>query len=251
MKKDLTQEVKQEEVKLDSQIGVQGWDFKETEVTMEAMLKSGVHFGHLKSRKNPKMNEFVYGVKNGVNIIDLQKTLEQLNKAIAFVEGLKKEGKKVLFVGTKKQAKNAIRYVAEGCEMPFVSERWLGGTFTNFRVIKGRTKYLKDSQAQMESGAFDKYTKLEKLKKIEEVERLEKRMGGIKHMEELPAAIFVVGVKEDNIAIAEAKKCGVPVIAVVDTNNNPEDVNFVIPANDDAISSIKFIVGAIGKSLAK
>ncbi|MFC1644604.1 30S ribosomal protein S2 [Patescibacteria group bacterium] len=227
------------------------WDYASTEISLESMLKSGVHFGHLKSRRNPKMNEYIFGLRNGVNIIDLEKSLVKLNEALSFMEGIKKEGKKILFVGTKKQAKGLMRKVAEASEMPFVVERWLGGTFTNFRVIRGRTKYLKDSQEQMESGAFEKYTKLEKLKKVEEIERLERKMGGIKNMSELPAAIFVVGAKEDSLAIEEALKVNVPVIAVADTNNDPENIDYIIPANDDAVSSIRMILGAVAKTLTK
>ncbi|MFC1637810.1 30S ribosomal protein S2 [Patescibacteria group bacterium] len=227
------------------------WDFNGTEVSLESMLKAGVHFGHLKSRRNPKMSEYIFGLKNGVNIINLEKSLEKLNEALAFIEGIQKEGKQILFVGTKKQAKGLTRTVAEASEMPFVVERWLGGTFTNFRVIRGRAKYLKDSQDKLEDGSFEKYTKLEKLKKEEEIERLERKMGGIKNMTELPAAIFVVGVKEDSLAVEEAKKAGVPVIGLIDTNNDPSDIDYEIPANDDAISSIRLILGAVAKTLAK
>lgn len=242
-------EVEKKEEKKNVSVQKTGWDFSGAEITMESMLKSGVHFGHLKSRKNPKMGKYIFGVKNGVNIIDLEKTLEEAQKALDFIKNIKKEGKQILFVGTKKQAKNLVEFIARECEMPFVTERWLGGTFTNFGVIRGRAKYLNDSQKQLEEDGFAKYTKLERLKKVEEIERLERKMGGIKNMTELPAAIFVVDTKEDHLAIEEAKKQGIPVVAMVDTNSDPSQINYPIPANDDAVSSIKLILGAVAKVL--
>jgi small subunit ribosomal protein S2 len=244
-------EVEKKEEKKDVPVENFGWDFSDAEITMESMLKSGVHFGHLKSRRNPKMSKYIFGTKNGINIIDLEKTLEESKKALEFIENVKKEGRHILFVGTKKQAKKLVEFIARECEMPFVTERWLGGTFTNFGVIRSRAKYLNDSQRQLEDDGFAKYTKLERLKKVEEIERLERKMGGIKNMTELPAAIFVVDTKEDKLAIEEAKKQGVPVIAMVDTNSDPSQVNFPIPANDDAISSIKLILGAVANVLKK
>jgi len=226
-------------------------DFSDDKISLEKMLKNGVHFGHNKSCRDPRMDKFIFGSKRGINIIDLEKTEEYLNKAIEFVKKIEKEGKQILFVGTKKQAKTIVRTAAEKSKMPFVVERWLGGTFTNFEVIRRRAQYLKDSQEQMASGGFDKYTKLEKLKKSEELEKLEKKMGGIKEMKVLPAAIFVADIKTDEIALKEAISANIPVIAIVDTNVNPNTVNYPIPANDDAVSSIKtimeYLVGQIVK----
>jgi len=226
-------------------------DFSDDKISLEKMLKNGVHFGHNKSCRDPRMDKFIFGSKRGINIIDLEKTEEYLNKAIEFVKGIEKEGKQILFVGTKKQAKTIVRTAAEKSKMPFVVERWLGGTFTNFEVIRRRAQYLKDSQEQMATGGFDKYTKLEKLKKSEELEKLEKKMGGIKEMKVLPAAIFVADIKTDEIALKEAMSANIPVIAIVDTNVNPNNVNYPIPANDDAVSSIKtimeYLVGQIVK----
>ncbi len=221
-------------------------DLTKNKVSAQEMLKSGVHFGHSKSRKDPRMEKYIFTTKKGINIIDLQKTEEMLNNALDFVKKIRKEGKKILFVGTKKQSKFLVKAVAEKCEMPYVEERWLGGTFTNFSVIKKRAEYLRNSQDKMDKGEFDKYTKLEKLKKSEELEKLEKKMGGIKNMKELPGAVFIVDIKADSIALKEALKANIPIIALVDTNVNPEQVDYPIPANDDAVSSVKLILEYVG-----
>lgn len=224
-------------------------NFSVAEPSMEKMLEAGVHFGHSKSRKDPRMNKYIFGVKRGINIIDLQKTEAELKKAMEFIKKLAKEDKKIVFVGTKKQAKSMIAAVAKECGMHFVCERWLGGTFTNFGVMKKRTQYLRESQEKMLSGGFDKYTKLERLKKTEELEKMEKKMGGIKNMTELPAAVFISDIKTDEIALNEAIKAGIPVVAIVDTNVNPEKIDYPIPANDDAISSIKLILEYLGGAI--
>lgn len=221
------------------------------EVTLEEMLKCGVHFGHQKSRRNPKMDKYIFTTRKGINILDLQKTKDKLDEALEFIKKLKSEGKQILFVGTKLQAKDLVKDAAAVSGMPYVVERWLGGTFTNFKVIRGRTRYLVESQEKMERGEFKKYTKFEQMKKAEELEKMEKRMGGIKHMSELPAAIFVTSVKEDALAIAEAKKIGIPVIAIADTNVNPSQVDYPIPANDDAISSLRLILAYACKAMTK
>lgn len=223
--------------------------FSTAEVNMEKLLKAGVHFGHNKSRKDPRMERYIFGAKRGINIIDLEKTQAELKEALAFVKEIVKEDKKILFVGTKKQAKVMIEAAARECDMPFVSERWLGGTFTNFGVIKKRAQYLRESQEKLSTGGFDKYTKLEKLKKTEELEKLEKKMGGIKNMMELPGAIFISDIKTDEIALSEALNANIPVIAMVDTNVNPEKIDYPIPANDDAISSIKLILEYLGGAI--
>jgi small subunit ribosomal protein S2 len=227
------------------------FNFSDVEKSLLLMLKSGVHFGHQKSRKHPSMNEYVYTTRKGINIIDLQKTSEKLDEALEFLKTLKESGKKVLFVGTKKQSHDLIKSIAKRLDMPFVVDRWLGGTFTNFKNIKGRTKYLKDQEDLMAKGEFKKYTKFEQAKKNEELEKMEGKMGGIKDMMELPGAIFVIDLKADNLAVKEAKKMGVQVIALADTNVDASEADYVIPANDDAISSIRIILSYVGKTLIK
>ena len=224
-------------------------DLSKIEISLEEMMKSGVHFGHQKARRNPKMDEYIFTTRKGINIIDLEKTQEKIKQALEFIQGVKKSGKNILFVGTKIQAKNLVREVAEASSMPFVSERWLGGTFTNFKIIRGRARYLVDSEGMLARGEFKKYTKFEQMKKVEELEKMEKRMGGIKNMIELPAAIFATSVKEDSLAIAEAKKMGIPIIAIADTNVNPSDIDYPIPANDDAISSLRLILAYAYKAI--
>lgn len=224
-------------------------DLSKIEMSLEEMMKAGVHFGHQKARRNPKMDEYIFTTRKGINIIDLQKTQEKLIEAVEFIKSVKKSGKNILFVGTKIQAKELVRDIAEAAEMPFVSERWLGGTFTNFKVIRSRTRYLVDSEGMLARGEFKKYTKFEQMKKIEELEKMEKRMGGIKNMIDLPGAIFAASVKEDNLAITEAKKMGIPVIAIADTNVDPSQIDFPIPANDDAISSLRIILSYAFKAV--
>lgn len=226
-----------------------GLDLAKIEVSLAEMMKNGVHFGHQKSRRNPKMDEYIFTTKKGINILDLQKTQERVNQALEFIKALRAGGKQILFVGTKIQAKNLVQDIARATDMPFVVERWLGGTFTNFKVIRGRTRYLTESEDKLARGEFKKYTKFEQMKKIEELEKMEKRMGGIKHMTELPAAIFATSIKEDILAITEAKKMGIPVIAIADTNVNPSLVDYPIPANDDAISSIRLILSYAYKAI--
>ncbi len=224
-------------------------DLSSLEISMEEMLKAGVHFGHQKSRRNPKMSDYIFMTKKGINILDLQKTQKKVIEAVEFIKELRKEGKKVLFVGTRPQVRNLVVSVAQASEMPYVVERWLGGTFTNFNNIKSRTRYLVDSQDKMEKGDFQKYTKFERMKKIEELEKMEERMGGIKHMTELPGAVFVTSVKEDKIAIKEAQKMGIPVVGISDTNSDPTLADYPIPANDDALSSVKLILSYAYKAL--
>lgn len=225
------------------------FDFSKIEISMEEMFRNGVHFGHHKSRKNPKMDEFIFGVKNGINILDLQKTAQKLKEALAFIEKIVASGQKILFVGTKKQAKKIVEAAAKRCEMPYVTERWLGGTFTNYPVISGRTRYLRDGQDKMERGEYGKYTKFEQMKFTEELERLETKMGGIKYMDKLPGAIFVTGVVEDNLAVKEARIKNIPVIALADTNIDPRDIDYIIPANEDAVSSLKILMAYVIKTV--
>jgi small subunit ribosomal protein S2 len=225
------------------------FDFAKMEISLEDMFKNGVHFGHHKSRKNPKMDEFIFGVKNGINILDLQKTAQKLKEALVFMEKIIAGGQKILFVGTKKQAKKIVEAAAKRCEMPYVTERWLGGTFTNYSAISGRTRYLRDGQDKMERGEYGKYTKFEQMKFAEELERLETKMGGIKYMDRLPGAIFVTGVVEDNLAIKEAKIKNIPVIALADSNIDPRDIDYIIPANEDAVSSLKVLMAYVIKTV--
>lgn len=225
------------------------FDFANLTMDMTAMLKAGVHFGHQKARKNPKMNEYIFGVKNGVNIIDLQKTVVKLEEASKFVEKIITEGQEILFVGTKKQTKKLIESAAKRCGAHFVVDRWLGGTFTNFTVISSRTRFLRDGESKMKNGEYEKYTKFEKMKIAEELDGLERKIGGIKNMTKLPAAIFVTGVIEDDLAIKEAVKRSIPVIALVDTNVDPKNVDYPIPANEDAVSSLRLMIAYITKAV--
>lgn len=224
-------------------------DFSKLEVSLEEMFKSGVHFGHHKSRKNPKMNKFIFTTKDNINILDLEKTRERLLEAMKFISKIVSENQDVLFVGTKKQAKKIVELAANKCGMPSVTERWLGGTFTNFSVISGRTRYLREGSEKQQKGEYAKYTKFEQMKKAEELERLENKMGGIKDMIKLPGAIFIASVMEDTIALKEARNKNIPVIALVDTNIDPTDVDYPIPANEDAVSSLKLMLAYIAKAV--
>jgi small subunit ribosomal protein S2 len=225
------------------------FDFAGLAVDMRLMLKNGVHFGHQKARRNPKMNEYIFGTKNGINIIDLEKTVEKLEEAMQFVKKVVWEGQPILFVGTKKQAKRLVESAAIICGMPFVVERWLGGTFTNFRIISERARYLRDGQENMKKGEYSKYTKFEQMKIGEELEKLENKMGGIKQMTKLPGAIFVTGIAEDNLAVQEARIKHIPIIALADTNVDPTPIDYPIPANEDAVSSLRLMIAYITKAV--
>jgi small subunit ribosomal protein S2 len=224
-----------------------GFDFEKLPVSIDEMFKNGVHFGHHKSRKNPKMDEFIFGTRNGINIIDLQKTAVKLGEAAEFISRIVALKQDILLVGTKKQAKSLVQEAARICSMPYINERWLGGTFTNFSVISKRTRFLREGQAKMKNDEYSQYTKYEQMKIAQELDRLEHRMGGIKEMQKLPGAVFVVGILEDDLAIKEAKRKNIPVIALVDTNVNPELVDYPIPANEDAVSSIRLMLAYIIK----
>jgi small subunit ribosomal protein S2 len=226
-----------------------GLDFSKMKVEIEDMFKSGVHFGHHKSRKNPKMDEYIFATKNGVNIINLEQAKEKLKEALAFIKKVVSEGQEVLFVGTKKQTKRLVESAAKACDMPYVSERWLGGTFTNFSVISNRTRYLRDGIDKNKKGEYEKYTKFERGKKMEELERLDRKMGGIKNMIKFPGAVFAVSAHDDSLAIKEARAKNIPVIALIDTNSDPFEVDYPIPANDDAVSSLRLILGYICKAV--
>ncbi len=224
-------------------------DFSQLKMTLEEMLKAGVHFGHKKSRRHPKMNPYIFATKNGISIFDLEKTLIKLQSALDFIKEIKRADRQILFVGTKKQARYLIKSAAQRCQMPFVNERWLGGTFTNFKMIRKRVDYLLQEEDKQEKGDFEKYTKFEQAQKKDELEKLEKRMGGIKKMKELPGAVFIVDPKENITAVREAQKMKIPVVALADSNFNPEEVDYPIPANDDAVSSLKLILSYVCKAL--
>lgn len=217
--------------------------------TLIEMLKAGVHFGHKKSKRYPKMEPYIYTTRAGINVIDLNKTVEKLEDAAKAVRKLSSEGKVVLFVGTKKQAQKSLKKYALECEMPYVLNRWIGGTFTNFSVFKKNIKKYLDLKEKMGKGDLDKYTKKERLMFKKEIERLDDIVGGLVTLDKLPDAIFVVDTKKDKIAIKEANRMKIPVIAMCDTNSNPVDVKWVIPANDDAVKSIELITEFISEAV--
>ena len=210
-------------------------------VSMKQLLEAGVHFGHQTRRWNPKMAEYIFTERNGIYIIDLQKTVKKLEEAYAFVRDLSMEGKSVLFVGTKKQAQDSVKEEAERAGAFYVNARWLGGMMTNFTTIQRRINRLKQLRAMEEDGTFDLLPKKEVIKLNLEIEKLEKFMGGIKEMKEMPGALFIVDPRKERIAVAEAKKLGIPIVAIVDTNCDPDEIDYVIPGNDDAIRALSLI----------
>ncbi len=220
-------------------------------VAMKQLLEAGVHFGHQTRRWNPKMAEYIFTERNGIYIIDLQKTVKKIEEAYAFIRQLSEDGGEVLFVGTKKQAQDSIKEEAERVEMHYVNARWLGGMMTNFKTIKKRIDRLFQLKAMEEDGTFELLPKKEVLKLRAEMERLEKYLGGIKNMKKLPGALFVVDPKKEKIAILEAKKLGIPIVAIVDTNCDPEEVDYPIPGNDDAIRAVKLIAQTISNAIVE
>ena len=218
-------------------------------VSMKQLLEAGVHFGHQTRRWNPKMSRYIFTERNGIYIIDLQKTVKKLDEAYDFIKEIAAEGGEVLFVGTKKQAQDAIKEEAQRCGMHFVNARWLGGMLTNYRTIKTRIARLEQLNKMKEDGTFDLLPKKEVFKLELEIEKLEKFLGGIKNMETLPKAMFVVDTRKEKIAVAEAKNLGIPVVAIVDTNCDPDEVDYVIPGNDDAIRAVKLISGAMADAI--
>lgn len=221
------------------------------EVTLLDMLKSGVHFGHQTKRWHPKMKSFIYTTRSGVHIINLEKTQERLALAVEYVRTLAAEGKTIVFIGTKRQAKDILKKSAEACSMPYLTERWIGGFLTNFGVVSRLMSELRKLKADKKSGALLKYKKHEQMQFDEDIERLEFLVGGVEHLTELPHALFVVDIKKERTAINEAKKMGIPVIALTDTNTNPELVDYPIPANDDATKSIELICTVISDAIAE
>ena len=218
-------------------------------VSMKQLLEAGVHFGHQTRRWNPKMAKYIFTERNGIYIIDLQKTVKMLDAAYDFIREVSAEGGEILFVGTKKQAQEAIREEAERCGMHFVNARWLGGMLTNYKTIQKRIARLEQLNKMKEDGTFDLLPKKEVIKLELEIEKLEKFMGGIKNMGKLPKAMFIVDTRKEKIAVAEAKNLGIPVVAIVDTNCDPDEVDYVIPGNDDAIRAVKLIAGAMADAV--
>lgn len=218
-------------------------------VSMKQLLEAGVHFGHQTRRWNPKMAEYIFTERNGIYIIDLQKTVKKLEDAYMFVRDLAANGDEVLFVGTKKQAQETIRDEATRCEMPYVNARWLGGMLTNFATIKKRIKRLGQLEVMKEDGTFDMLPKKEAAKLELEIEKLEKFLGGITEMKRQPAAMFIVDPRKERIAVAEGRKLHIPIIAIVDTNCDPDEIDYVIPGNDDAIRAVKLISGIMADAV--
>ncbi|MCD6305905.1 MAG: 30S ribosomal protein S2 [Deltaproteobacteria bacterium] len=214
-------------------------------INMKQLLESGVHFGHQTRRWNPKMKPYIFGARNGIHIIDLQKTVRLIKVAYEFIARTVSEGYSVLFVGTKKQAHESIVEEAERCGMFYVVNRWLGGTLTNFQTIKKSIARLKELEKMKEDGSINRYTKKEILKMDKELYKLEKNLGGIKNMDELPGAVFVVDPKREKIAVREARRLGIPVVAIADSNCDPDEIDFLIPGNDDAIRAIRLICSKI------
>jgi small subunit ribosomal protein S2 len=220
-------------------------------VTMKELLEAGVHFGHQVRRWNPKMKEYIFGERNGIYIIDLQKTQRMFREAISFVTNLIAEdrGKTVLFVGTKRQAQDAIREESERCGQYYVNQRWLGGLLTNFQTVQKSIKRLRDLEAMQTDGRYEKLTKKERIKLDREREGLTKNLAGIKSMSRLPDAIFIIDVRKEEIAVAEANRLGIPIVAVVDTNCSPEGIDYVIPGNDDALRAVRLFASRIADSI--
>ena len=218
-------------------------------ISMKQLLEAGVHFGHQTRRWNPKMGKYIFTERNGIYIIDLQKTVKKVEEAYKFVKEVAETGKPILFVGTKKQAQEAIKEEAERCGMFYVNERWLGGMLTNHKTIQTRINKLRELERMEEDGTFDVLPKKEVIKLRAEKEKLEKNLGGIKEMPELPGAMFVVDPRKENIAIQEAHRLGIPVVGIVDTNCDPEELDFPIPGNDDAIRAVKLITGAMATAV--
>lgn len=219
-------------------------------ITMRQMLEAGVHFGHQTRYWNPKMAEYIFGARNKIHIINLEKTLPLYKDAMNYIGSVAAKGGKVLLVGTKRAAREVVKEQAEACGMPYVNQRWLGGMLTNFQTVKQSIKRLKDLQVQSEDGTFARLTKKEALMRTRELEKLDRSLGGIKDMGGLPQAIFVVDAGHEKIAIGEAKKLGIPVISVVDTNTDPKGVDYVVPGNDDAMRAIKLYVEGVAEAVA-
>ena len=220
-------------------------------VAMKQLLEAGVHFGHQTRRWDPKMAEYIFQARNGIHIIDLQKTSKKLDEAYAFMKEQAEAGKTVLFVGTKKQAQDCMKEAAEKSGMYYVNQRWLGGMLTNFETIQKRVQRLNELETMEQDGTFDVLPKKEVILLKKEMEKLQKNLGGIKEMKEIPGVLFVVDPKKERIAILEAKKLNIPVVGLIDTNCNPEDVDYAIPGNDDAIRAVKLIADVMANAIVE
>ncbi|NLM51449.1 MAG: 30S ribosomal protein S2 [Firmicutes bacterium] len=218
-------------------------------VTMKQLLEAGVHFGHQTRRWNPKMKPYIFTERNGIYIIDLQKTVRMMEEAYNFVRDLVRDGGKILFVGTKKQAQESIQLEAERCGMFYVNQRWLGGMLTNFKTIRTRVKRLIELEKMEEDGVFEVLPKKEVIRLRHEYEKLNKFLSGVRNMQALPDALFIVDPRKEKIAVAEARKLGIPIIAIVDTNCDPDEIDYIIPGNDDAIRAVKLISGRIADAV--
>ena len=218
-------------------------------VSMKQLLEAGVHFGHQTRRWNPKMAEYIYMERNGIYIIDLQKTVKKLEEAYSFVRDVAANGQSILFVGTKKQAAEAVKEEASRVGMYYVNARWLGGMLTNFKTMRTRVERLAQLKKMQEDGTFDMLPKKEVMKLLGEMEKLEKYLGGVKEMKKLPGALFVVDPRKEHNAIAEARKLHIPIVAIVDTNCDPDEIDYVIPANDDAIRAIRLIASTMANAV--
>ncbi len=218
-------------------------------ISMKRLLEAGVHFGHQTRRWNPKMATYIFTERNGIYIIDLQKTVKKVEEAYNFVRDLAAEGQTLLFVGTKKQAQEAVKEEAQRCEMFFVNERWLGGMLTNFQTIQKRISRLRELEDMEAKGTFDVLPKKEVITLRHEMDRLQKFLGGIKNMNKLPGALFVIDPRKERIAIAEARKLGIPIVAIVDTNCDPDEIDYVIPGNDDAIRAVKLLTAKVADAI--
>ncbi|WP_163113603.1 30S ribosomal protein S2 [Bacillus velezensis] len=218
-------------------------------ISMKQLLEAGVHFGHQTRRWNPKMKRYIFTERNGIYIIDLQKTVKKVEEAYNFTKNLASEGGKILFVGTKKQAQDSVKEEAVRSGMYFVNQRWLGGTLTNFETIQKRIKRLKDIEKMQENGTFEVLPKKEVVQLKKELERLEKFLGGIKDMKDLPDALFIIDPRKERIAVAEARKLNIPIIGIVDTNCDPDEIDVVIPANDDAIRAVKLLTSKMADAI--
>jgi len=222
-----------------------------SQVTMRDMLKAGVHFGHQTRYWNPKMGKYIFGARNKIHIVNLEKTLPMFNEALSVVEKLAAGKNKILFVGTKRSAGKIVAEEAARCGMPYVDHRWLGGMLTNYKTIRASIKRLRELETQSQDGTFDKLTKKEALMRTRDLEKLERSLGGIKDMGGLPDALFVIDVDHERIAISEANKLGIPVIGVVDTNSSPEGVDYIIPGNDDAIRAVQLYLSAVADAVLR
>ncbi len=225
------------------------FNFSELDMSLETMLKAGVHFGHVKSRRHPSMEPFIFTTRKNINILDLEQTEEHLKHAQNFLASVARAGKPILFVGMKKQTHDTVESLAKRLGQHFVTDRWLGGTLTNFKQIRDRAKYLKDTKEKMAAGEFKKYTKFEQSRLNEEIEKLQKKVGGIVEMTELPGAIVLADAREADLVQHEARRMGVPLVGIVDSNTDARAIDYPIPGNDDAVSSLRILLGALGKAI--